>query len=805
MSKFLSFFLAGVILILLITGFLILVKNNLSGIIFKPLATIKEVLFDLFTFSQPGTVDLPIVEKEDLKEKENIKEEENLQKEPDISSELNIDEIVEKLDEISEKIDLLTQEVEKLLGKEIEKAEFFEETEKEDKNEVSEEEKLEEVEDESEQIAEEAKTPEKDIILCEKGGQSPVRDKIILNEISWMGTNSDWRNEWIELKNISNSEISLKGWQILDKNEEIKIIFEGKDKISVSQFYLLERTNDDAVPNILADKIYSGNLNDENEILYLFDENCQLQDEILANPNWPAGDKNERKSMERDSDLTWYTYFDGSNYGIFGTPKAENSPKFIFSSSGGSAPPPEEEEIPAAPPLKILISEIKISPLEERFIELYNPNENEVDLTSWYIQRKTPTGTSWTSLVSSTNFEGKKIMPKSYFLISRVSIENFDIILEDLTLTEDNVILLKDSSREVADKVGWGQAQDFETAPAQNPPSDESLGRKWFEETEEYQDTDNNQEDFEIQNPTPKEKNQNFVPPPFPVVEDNIPPQVSFDSISSLQTETSFSLSWVGQDLALENATTSGIAAFYIQYNVTLSDIDGIAIQYQDINNNWQEWGIGQILNFEENQNYVNLLVEEGRTYSFQIKAKDKVGNESDWIEIEIEVNTLPIVISEIAWMGTKIEGIESRDWWRYEWLELYNNTSQAIPLEGWKIELYQAELDWALELEGKIPSEDFFLIVSSDKITSDFNLNYSNLGGKFKNSGQKAVLKDSSGNIVDYLDCFSYGEWFAGINETKETMERKNPLLSGNDLENWADSQNPGGTPKSQNSKYLQ
>ena len=107
----------------------------------------------------------------------------------------------------------------------------------------------------------------------------------------------------------------------------------------------------------------------------------------------------------------------------------------------------------------------------------------------------------------------------------------------------------------------------------------------------------------------------------------------------------------------------------------------------------------------------------------------------------------------------------KSKNWWRYEWLELYNNTNQAISLEGWKIELYQIELDWTLELEKEIPANSLFLIVSSDKIASDANLNYSNLGGKFTNSGQKVILKDNLGNIIDYLDCFSFGGWFAGDN----------------------------------------
>lgn len=158
----------------------------------------------------------------------------------------------------------------------------------------------------------------------------------------------------------------------------------------------------------------------------------------------------------------------------------------------------------------------------------------------------------------------------------------------------------------------------------------------------------------------------------------------------------------------------------------------------------------------------------------------------------------LDIVINEIAWMGTKINGVESKNWWRYEWFELYNNTNQNISLDGWKAELYRTNLDWFLELGGTIPAYGYFLVVSSDKISSNYDQNYSNLGGKFNNSGQKILLKDNHNQVIDEIDCSS--GWFAGDNSTKQTMERKDPQISGNNSTNWITSQNPGGTPKTPN-----
>lgn len=164
----------------------------------------------------------------------------------------------------------------------------------------------------------------------------------------------------------------------------------------------------------------------------------------------------------------------------------------------------------------------------------------------------------------------------------------------------------------------------------------------------------------------------------------------------------------------------------------------------------------------------------------------------------------LSIVINEIAWMGTKVEGVESKNWWRYEWIELYNNSGESISLNGWKIELYRSSLDWSLELKGEIPSRNYFLIVSSEKISPNYDLNYSNLGGKFNNNGQKVLLSDGSGRIIDEVNCYSFGRWFAGDNETKQTMERKNPSSAAS-TDNWRTSQNSGGTPKAENSVFAE
>lgn len=152
---------------------------------------------------------------------------------------------------------------------------------------------------------------------------------------------------------------------------------------------------------------------------------------------------------------------------------------------------------------KILITEIQLSPISNRFIELYNPNNSEIDLTNWYIHRKTQTGSIFSSLVSKTYFNNKTIAPRGYFLISREDMSGADIVLSSLTLTNSNVIQLKNPNGEVSDKVGWGEASDCEGSCIINPADSQSIQRRFQDNA--FIDDGDNANDFEIQIcPSPK-------------------------------------------------------------------------------------------------------------------------------------------------------------------------------------------------------------------------------------------------------------------------------------------------------------
>ncbi|MFH1451005.1 MAG: lamin tail domain-containing protein [bacterium] len=340
----------------------------------------------------------------------------------------NLDRIQEQLDEITEKLDVLGQEIEKLRMQ-----------------------------------PEESKPENSGEIICQTTTNvQPITDKIIINEIAWMGTTESANNEWIELKNITKETINLFGWQLVDKTGKIKISFTGK--LTPGALYLLERTDDSSVPDAIADGIYKGGLNNTDEALYLFDPQCQLKDKALAESNWPAGDNKTKRTMERKFDFSWQT---SEDFG--GTPNQENSAGYSESTISPNLVASPMQDSTILP--KVLISEVAIG-IESsgnEFIELYNPNNYEVNLSSANFKLK---------LASSNNNVSNKtitwlrntIPAKGYFLLVGGGVDG---ISADATfspqLTAAAGVIVSDKENSIKDAAGWGECSGADCSADQKP------------------------------------------------------------------------------------------------------------------------------------------------------------------------------------------------------------------------------------------------------------------------------------------------------------------------------------------------
>ncbi|HEV7764066.1 MAG TPA: phospholipase D-like domain-containing protein, partial [Thermoanaerobaculia bacterium] len=151
---------------------------------------------------------------------------------------------------------------------------------------------------------------------------------VVITEVAWMGTTANTADEWIELYNNTSSSISLTSWTLNALDGTPSITLTGS--IGAYSYYLLERTDDNSVPGIAADKIYTGAAGDGGEQLVLRDSGSTIIDTANQNGSWFAGTTSGRASMSRTdpngsgtSAGNWHTATTSYTIGL-GTPKAAN-------------------------------------------------------------------------------------------------------------------------------------------------------------------------------------------------------------------------------------------------------------------------------------------------------------------------------------------------------------------------------------------------------------------------------------------------------------------------------------------------
>jgi len=153
---------------------------------------------------------------------------------------------------------------------------------------------------------------------------------VVINEVAWMGTTGGTANEWIELYNTTGSSISFTSWTLKAADNTPSVTLSGS--IGAYGYYLLERTDDNTIPGLTADKIYTGAMTDTGEQLVLRDASNNVIDTANQNGSWFAGTTTNRATMARTeitisgtTSTNWHTSTAsyGSGLGL-GTPKAAN-------------------------------------------------------------------------------------------------------------------------------------------------------------------------------------------------------------------------------------------------------------------------------------------------------------------------------------------------------------------------------------------------------------------------------------------------------------------------------------------------
>lgn len=156
-----------------------------------------------------------------------------------------------------------------------------------------------------------------------------ANSQVLINEIAWMGNENSANKEWIELWNNSGENVNLDGWNLYSKDNTPNISLSGK--VAPKEFFILERTDDQTLPNIQADLVYKGALGNNSEYLILKDNNGNIVDKIDASEGWLSGDNSTKQTMQLIiSSLTDYNeVLEKIWITAIATPKAKNQESII--------------------------------------------------------------------------------------------------------------------------------------------------------------------------------------------------------------------------------------------------------------------------------------------------------------------------------------------------------------------------------------------------------------------------------------------------------------------------------------------
>ena len=591
-------------------------------------------------------------------------------------------------------------------------------------------------------------------------GQSPSHQKVIINEVAWMGTSNNASDEWIELKNISNSEVDLNGWQLIDKGEQIKVVFGQPDnrkiinkKILAGGFYLLERTKDNTLPTITADFVYTGVLSNSDEGLRLFDEQCNLIDEVLANPNWPAGDNTsatERKTMERDicpyesassphlsAPCGWHTSATSG-----GTPRQENTQLApISTSGGGGGGTSTNNQQQTTNNQQQAVAEIKITEIMydpkgndtgREWIEIFNAGTSTVNLDGWKFSEG---GSNHLLLVYRGSLT---ISPSEYAII----VDNPEKFLTDWSNYSGTIIdssfSLNNTGETIAIKNGdlivdqvnyqssWG-AND-------NGKSLQLINNEWKE----------------IQ-PTPGQQNQ----------------------ISSTNQAPSAFFVYAPQNPQVDEE---------IIFDAASSTDDGQIVFYQ--------WDFGDGATSTISTATTTHFYSQAGSYPVSLIIFDEQNASSTATSTTISVNSAqPAGVNHIVISEIQIRGDTAND----EFIELYNPTNRNIPLDNFSIQYLSGTATSTDKIIKKnfsnghqIAAKSFFLLINSNATSSlkdKSDMTYSGFSLSGNSSGATIFLVGTTTPIFDIseseiIDSFSYGAPLLSVSTATSTVPEANKSL---------------------------
>lgn len=123
------------------------------------------------------------------------------------------------------------------------------------------------------------------------------------------------------------------------------------------------------------------------------------------------------------------------------------------------------------------------------------------------------------------------------------------------------------------------------------------------------------------------------------------------------------------------------------------------------------------------------------------------------------------VIINEIAWMGTVVAASD-------EWIELYNDGTEDVSLDGWKLVADGGAP--TISLNGSIVAGGFYLLERTDETTVPDQTADKIYTGDLANAGETLTLFDGAGVVIDTIVGGADWKDVGGNNTTKDTAQRQ-------------------------------
>lgn len=541
---------------------------------------------------------------------------------------------------------------------------------------------------------------------------------ILFSEIFYDTPGTDSAEEWIELYNGSNSTVDLSGYTITDNNGSgSTYTFPSGSSIAPNSYFTVATNASGflAIYGYNADQYGSiAALNNGGDALILKDNQNNVVDQVAweggasggvpsgwgsaSNPVASTGQTIYRSNVNSDTD----TYTD-------------------WAVASGNGDPQTQASVPTLN--YVMFSEIFYdtpgTDSNEEWIELYNPTTQSINISGYSIVDNNGSGSTYT-FPSGTNIDAE-----SYFTVA-VNQNGFNALYAADAYQYGSIpslnnggdaLLLKDNSGNTVDQVAWenGTTGGVPTGWGTGPTA--STGQSIYR-VDLTTDSDTDSDWSTLSN--------NGSPATIPMA-DTTPPVISAITESNI-TETEATISW----------TTSEPATSQINY--------GVSASYGSSNSS---------SNYTTSHSITLTNLNSGTNYFYQVVSADEAGNTTvdevySFTTVSPPVSTVPdILITEVFY---DTPGTESKE----EWVEIYNTTGQQINLSGWKlVDNNGSGQTFTFSSSHQIDGNTYFTLARNRKA---FRKLYGKNADSYvsmpalNNGGDALLLKDPSGNVVDFV-----------------------------------------------------